>query len=127
MTVPEPALSSVTSSSDGLSGWWQWLWGGIQRGKCPPDCLEFSLAISSTSDFILPFFFFFFFFGFPMAHGVPRPEARAQIPATVVTFTAAAANATDPLTHDAGPRMEAAFWRCRDAASLIVPQWELHF
>ena len=75
MTVPEPALSSVTSSSDGLSGWWQWLWGGIQRGKCPPDCLEFSLAISSTSDFILPFFFLFLFW---LPYGTWSSQARGQ-------------------------------------------------
>ena len=61
-------------------------------------------------------FFFFSFFGHPTAYGVPGARDQIWAAATVMP---------DPLTHYAKLGIEPASWHCRDAATPVVPQWEL--
>ena len=68
------------------------------------------------------FSFFFLLFGALTAYGVPRPGN--QTPATGATYTTAAAM-PGSLTGCAGPGIEPASQRSRDAVDPIVSQREL--
>ena len=70
------------------------------------------------------FFFFFFFFFFWLLYSIWSSQARDEIWANVVAYSAAMAE-LDPLTHYVGLGIEPA--SCWGTTDPIAPQWELLF